>query len=124
MIRHEQVTLTLSGTSGNTNTTNPVVGRVLAIHLDFGTGMAATADTTISTPGNGVPALTILAITDSATDAWYYPRHQVHGSTGTALTLEGTEPLVEAVPVADHINIAVAQGTDTKTLTVTILYEQ
>ena len=31
-------------------------------------------------------AVTLLTITNSATDAWYYPRRQIEGNTGAQVT--------------------------------------
>jgi hypothetical protein len=56
--------------------------------------MTATTDITLALSS---PAQTLMVISDSATDAWYYPRHQVHGSTGTGLTYDGTRVVAEVV---------------------------
>jgi len=107
---------------GNAVTKNVVRGRVLAVHLDYGTGQAATSDVTIATVN--APVNTLLTVTDSNTDGWYYPRHQVHSEAGAGLTYDDTRKVQEAVPVCDHIKVSVAQGNDTKTVTATILVEE
>ena len=127
MIRRVKIaTITLVGAdgsaAGNAQTPAPVVGRVLAIHINHSSGGAATSDVTIATVES--PTTTILTITDSATDAWYYPRAQVHGVTGTALTMDGTRLLVESLAVSDYIKATVAQGDSAETVDVTILYEE
>ena len=44
-----------------------------------------TTDTTLSSPGGPV-SVTLLTITNSVTDAWYYPTHQLDDSSGSAIT--------------------------------------
>jgi len=45
----------------------------------------------------------------------YYPRHQVHGNTGAALTLDGTRIAFDEPLVCGVIQVAVAQGGAAKT---------
>lgn len=96
------------GSATGSATVGPVNGKVLGIYLDFHADQAATTDTTVATVH--APISTILTITDSKTDAWYYPRHQVHGATGTALTLDGTRLMVEPLVVRDYIKVSWAQA--------------
>jgi len=122
-IRTQQVTLTPVGVAGSATAngqTGVISGYVVAVHLEF-TTQPATADVTIATVN--APIKTILTITDSATDAWYYPRHLVHGETGTALT--GTAGGDRTpIPVDDHIKVTIAQGDAVANgLVATILYE-
>lgn len=123
MIRTEKLTVTTSGSNGNatgSGQTGVISGRILAVHIDF-TSEPNTTDVTIATAH--APILTFLTITSSNTDAWYYPRAQVHGLTGTALTFDGTRTVNEPVPVDDHISVTVAEGDNAGTVAVTILYE-
>lgn len=85
-------------------------GKLCAVKLKIG-DLAATSDITI-TVTNTPDAVdhTLITLTDVSADAVYYPRHQVHGNTGAALTLDGTriafdEPLVDGM-----IKVALAQG--------------
>ena len=45
----------------------------------------ASTDTTLSSPGDPV-SVTLLTVTNSATDAWYYPTHQLDDNSGSAIT--------------------------------------
>ncbi len=125
MIDLVTLSLTLSGTSGNVTSGSAVMGRILAIYLEYQSGTDAGTDVTIATAASSsLPANTILTITDSATSGWYYPRHQVHSNAGAALTLDGTRANVDTVPVYDKLKISVAQSTTAKTITAYILYER
>ena len=113
-------TITAAGEAGSAVGTvvskYPIVGRVLGVHFDVGgtltpTVVAGTPSQTILTPG----ALTA--------DAWYYPRLGVHSYGGTALTLEGTEPVAEAPAVVGYVEARVADGGTDDTLTVTVVWE-
>jgi hypothetical protein len=58
--------------------------------------------------------LTILTLTNANNDAMYYPRHQVHGSTGTALTLDGTR-IAFTEPIANgFLKLVVSSGGNAK----------
>ena len=102
-------------------TTGPVNGKVLGVYIDYDASQAAPADLIVATVH--APIVTLLTITDSKTDGWYYPRHQVHGSDGTALTMEGAEPLVEPVAVRDYVKASVAQADDTHPIRVYLVVE-
>lgn len=110
MIRKIKVTVTLAGSagaaSGNGNFSTPLNGRVLAVYIDPGS-QPSTLDVTIKATA---PDMTILTATDVAAAAWYYPRTQVQGPTGTGLTYDGTRTVNEALPVDGEINVAGAQG--------------
>ena len=58
---------------------------LLAARMDFHASAPGTTDTTLSSPGGPV-AVTLLTITNSSTDAWYYPTHQLDDNTGSAIT--------------------------------------
>ena len=58
---------------------------LLAARMDFHASAPGTTDTTLSSPGGPV-AGTLLTITNSSTDAWYYPTHQLDDNTGSAIT--------------------------------------
>ena len=84
MIRTYVIDITTTGTAGSATgsgtTTRPVNGHLEAVKVDF-TSQAATADTTI-VDGMGQP---ILTLTNSNTDAWYYPHPDIHDPTGSVL---------------------------------------
>jgi len=107
--------------AGTVTSEHPIVGELLAVHLNFG-GTTATTDTTLATVH--APTKTLLSISNSVTDAWYYPREQMHNTSGSALTLDGTQPRVGMIPVCDHLRVTVAQANADETLDVTVLYKE
>ena len=58
---------------------------LLAVRLDFHASAPGTTDTTLSSPGGPV-SVTLLTVSNSVTDAWYYPTHQLDDSSGSAIT--------------------------------------
>ena len=58
---------------------------LLAVRMDFHASAPGTTDTTLSSPGGPV-AVTLLTVSNSVTDAWYYPTHQLDDSSGSAIT--------------------------------------
>lgn len=101
----------------------PVFGRLVAVEWidgSFDDGVDGTLSV-IRTP-SGVD-LTLLTLTDANNDALYYPRHQVHGSTGAGLTLDGTRLLVEMPIITGTLQLVIAQGGDAKTGGCIVYYE-
>ena len=88
---------------------------LLAAYLTFHASAPASTDTTLSSPGDPV-AVTLLTITNSATDAWYYPGIQMDDNAGSAIT-------GAYIPAILHGNLLVElAGSDalTDALTMTI----
>lgn len=122
MIRTHKIPTITGNTSGTTN--RPVNGRVLAVYLDYNITPNVATDVTIATSGFAAPANTILTVTDSVTDGWFYPRHEIDDEAGAAVLYAATFGVHEAVPVDDYIKATVAQGDNDQTLDVWILVEQ
>jgi hypothetical protein len=123
MIRSVQQSITVAGTAGSATGSGtlgyPLSGLLHAVHYDF-TGAAATADTTttvVAATGSN-PALTILTLTDNNTTGFFYPRIQVCGVTGSALTLDGTRIATDRIPINGYLKTAIAQS-DAGTVIVT-----
>ena len=118
-------TITASGTNGSatgSDTTNETItGKVMGIYIDYGAGQATTTDVVIATAS--APVVTILTVTNSATDAWYYPRTQVHGSAGSGLTYDGTRVVIEPMAINDRVSVSVTGANDTKTVQVSLVVE-
>tara|TARA_Y100000310_G_scaffold203233_1_gene203493 strand:- start:63 stop:434 length:372 start_codon:yes stop_codon:yes gene_type:complete len=58
---------------------------LLAVYMNFHADAPASTDTTLSSPGDPV-SVTILTVTNSATDAWFYPTHQLDDASASAIT--------------------------------------
>ena len=56
-----------------------------AVYITFHASAPASTDTTLSSPGDPV-SVTLLTVTNSATDAWYYPSIQMDDNSGSAIT--------------------------------------
>jgi hypothetical protein len=111
------ITVTTTGSDGSAvgsgQTDLPVNGLLLAVHVDFSSGQAATADVTIAT--KNAPIRTLLTLTSTATDVWVDPRVQAKDNAGAAIDATYTY-----MPVADHITVDVAQADNNETVTVTL----
>ena len=108
----------LGAGAGSGDTDAYVRGHIYAIHLAFEDGLPLTTDVTVTATD---PALTILTITDSITDTWYYPVAVNTSNVGAALTA------YDRLPVNSRIHVAIAQTypiTGYNTITATILWGQ
>ena len=86
----EKHTIKVSTTGSSGSATGSLVTafpycELLAARLDFHASAPGTTDTTLSSPGGPV-SVTLLTVSNSATDAWYYPTHQLDDATGGAIT--------------------------------------
>lgn len=122
-VRKIEVEVTVAGSAGSATgsaqTSTPLSGRVLAVHLDY-TTQAATADVTVKALE---PDLAILTVTNANTDAWFYPRTQIQDAAGVGVTFDGTNEVYEAVPVDGYIEVSVAQS-NAGTVVATLLVEE
>jgi len=110
------VPATAGAVSASARTTAPVMGHIYAINLDYGSTVTSTADITIS---QASPALTILSLTDTYTDGWYYPEAQATGSTGSAIS-----GAYDRLPAGDRLTVAAAEMISNTTVTATIYWGQ
>ena len=69
------------------------------------------------------PALTILTVSNNATDGWWHPRHKVADETGADVTYDGTNEVCEPVAIADHVNVKIDQANGGDSVTATVVYE-
>lgn len=112
------VTTTGSAGSASGGAMEPIpggFGRVVAVDVDFHASAPATTDVTLTAAGR-----TILAVTNSATDKTYYPRHAVQTSAGADIASRNEE-----APVAfDDLTVAVVQSNALDpAVTVTVILE-
>ena len=116
----EKYTIKVSTTGSSGSATGSLVTalpycELLAARLDFHASAPGTTDTTLYSPGGPV-SVTLLTVTNSATDAWFYPTHQLDDSSGSAIT-------GAYIPAVIHGNLLVElAGCDalTDALTMTI----
>lgn len=115
MIRTAIARVTTTGSAGSatgTGYTEAFSGLVVDIRLDFHASAPATTDTTIAHDPTGYGNL--IVVTNSATDAVYYPRVEVMDATGTAVT-----DVMEMYAVSGRLSVALA-GCDALTNAVVV----
>ena len=98
--------------TANATTTNVVAGLVHAVYLQYlDSPPAGTCDVTVATAGVAHPAVTILAITNAATDGWFLPRAATHSTAGAAAlyAAAGTAGN-DLLPIADLVKVTIAQA--------------
>jgi hypothetical protein len=117
---------TISGTTivGGTLTayTNTVArGNIKAIHVDYDSTAAATADLVLSDN----EGQTILTLTDINTDGWYYPRANAQDATGVdRVFIAAGQKIPVEFTVFSLLKLVLAQAGDLKTIKVTFLVEE
>jgi hypothetical protein len=102
-IATEKVYITTTGTAGNatgSGTTNPIMGFLLDVYLDYHASCPATADVTISQDTFRAACV----ITNNATDKWIEPRKQTCDPAGADT---GSYDLI---PINGPITVAIAQA--------------
>lgn len=114
MIKSFTLTATSVGSNGSATgeatSENVVNGFLVALSVDY-TGEPATTDLTIT---QVLPALTILTMTDTATDAIKAPRLSCVTTANVAITDSNGY-----VPLCGYVKIAIAQGDNNGTVAVT-----
>ena len=92
---------------------------LLAVYMNSHADAPASTDTTLSSPGDPV-SVTLLTVTNSATDAWFYPTHQLDDSSASAITgayipaivhgnllteLAGSDALTDALTMTIYVRV-------------------
>lgn len=108
-----------SGASTATATSDgPVDGEVIAVHLNYlDSPPGASTDVTLVETGVS-PAQTILAVTNAATSAWFYPMAQAKNQAAADITGMGRPIYVSA-----NIVLTIAQADDGDGVTATIVWD-
>ena len=116
----------LSGTTDGSGDavvySKPVRGAIKSIQVDID-GLTAGADTTITSDGE-LSAQAILTLTNSITNATYYPKVPVHDVLGAAVTYDGTNEIYGDIVVFGRIKCVVAEGGASKPFEVTVTVEE
>ena len=128
MLWKEAIAVTTAGADGSAVGTayshNTVMGYIHAAYVDYsGTLCPSTTDLTVGAAST--PTENIINLANGTTDAWIYPRRQVHNNAGTGLTLEGTEPVVDKYIVYDRVKVVVGDcNAITDAVTVYLFWEE
>jgi hypothetical protein len=115
------------GTDGeataNTDSAVVVSGRVVGVSVRYNDSPpAATTDVVIKTKGTAprIPTITLLTLTDSATDVFKMPRAITHGTTGSVLA---SLAVAEPYPIDDFVNVKIDDANAGDSVDVWLLLE-
>lgn len=97
-------------------------GKVLVLQTDVN-GLDAGADTTITSDGD-LSAQTLLDLTDTNTNATYYPRIPAQDNAGSDVTFDGSNEIYTEFVVSGRLKAVIAQGGDTKDFVIWALVEE
>lgn len=96
--------------TASARTSQPISGRVIAIHLTYVDSPPATTDVTVVEAVN-VPALSVLTVTDANANGWFYPAWTNVGS--------GTSDVF----VSDNLLVTIAQANNGDGVTAVIVWD-
>lgn len=117
-VRSAKTTVTVIGTAG-TGIIPVIDGRLLAVHIDYEAGTAATTDVSLARQSDDlIPAETLLTISNTSTSGWYRPRAALIDNVGSAITGG-----YDTYGISGQLVVTVAQSTAAKEITVTVIYE-
>lgn len=95
--------------AANASTGVVITGRIVAVglvYLDSPPG--ASTDVTIATTGANGPAQTVLALTNAATNGWFYPRVATVSTAGAASLYAGSGTAVnDYIAIHDVVNVKI-----------------
>jgi hypothetical protein len=110
------LTVNITGTAGSAtgSLTSPdsLNGTLRAVLLDYPASISTTTDLLLTTVS---PVATILSLTNTYTDNWYYPGVQLYGNTGSGLSA------YVAMPIDDYVTVTVSQSTSS-TMTIYLIW--
>lgn len=103
--------------AGTFTSGDAVLGRLYAVEwVDGDLADGVDAVLSVTNRESGVDR-TLLTLTDANSDAFYYPREQVHSNAGAGLNYndESDEPVVDLPLVDGVLSLVIADGGDKKT---------
>ena len=99
-----------------------IAGQLLAIEwIDGDLADGVDVVITMQTRGNA-PALTLLSKDNVNSDAWYYPRTQMHDTAGAAVTYDGTRVIYDKLVITGSPRMVISNGGNAKTGGCTLYY--
>jgi len=105
-----KASLTPSGSAGSASGTAAFEqladGKLYAVYLDYGS-VATTTDVDIKLAD---PAVSLLTVSNNATDGWYFPRHRPVSNTAAGFGA-AVDDASQMLPVVGALNLVVAQST-------------
>lgn len=117
------VTLTVNSAADGSGAASDAVirsGEILAVGLDYAATAAAGTDVVLSCVNGPGPALTIITVSDTKADGWYYPRAAAVNPANAAIA-------GSALPIPFHgnlrVTVAQAGGALAGVVKATVFYE-
>lgn len=109
-----------AGTStSNATSSVRICGKVKGVYVRYnGSPPAGSTDLTVATSGTSHPAVTILTLSNAATDGWFYPNAQIHTTAGAAIADQYT-----GIPIADFVKVTIAQANDADSADIWLLFD-
>jgi hypothetical protein len=118
-IEKHELRVSTTGSSGSATGFSALavpLSELLAVHVDYHASAPGTTDLTLKSP-SGPVSVTVLTVSNTNSDAWYYPKIQDHDNAGAAITGSYSDPPL------DHFTADLAQCdalTDAVILTIYI----
>lgn len=105
--------------TNNATSTVALSGVVRSIYVRYNDSPpAGTTDVTIATAGTNAPALTLLTLTDAATDGWFNVFHAIVSNAGGAIADNYMQPVID-----DKVKVTIAQANNGDSADVWLLLE-
>jgi|SaaInl8_200m_RNA_FD_contig_31_801865_length_503_multi_3_in_0_out_0_1 hypothetical protein len=123
-IRRTQIAVTPAAGGAGVATANAVTpdivdGIIRGVYLEYtDSPPAGTTDVTIVEKSQD-PAVSVLTVTNAATDRWFFPLAQAQNQAAADITNQGA-PLA----VSDYLKVTIAQANNGDGVTATILWEE
>ena len=103
--------------TANATTSMPINGYIRAVYLAYlDSPPGATTDVTIE--GIQAPKVSVLTVTNAATDGWFYPMAQAKNQSGTDISGMGAP-----IAISDYVKVTIAQANDGDGVTMTLYWD-
>tara|TARA_Y100000310_G_scaffold126272_3_gene125047 strand:+ start:6840 stop:7214 length:375 start_codon:yes stop_codon:yes gene_type:complete len=107
-IEKHKIAVATTGSAGSATGTAVLAlpaSELVAVFLDFNASAPSTTDTTLKAIGGDLADITVLTVTNSATDGWYFPGEQMDDNAAAAITGAYQHPLIH-----QNLSIDLAQA--------------
>lgn len=112
------------GNGGSAETGEVIQGRVVRVDIDYAAGITTTTDLTLADATDLIDT-NVVNRSNTATDASIYPTVGLTNNAGTAVTYDGTRPIVDYYPIAGKLTATLTQTTAaTPAVTIEIYWLQ
>jgi hypothetical protein len=112
--------------TANATSTHVVTGKILSIILEYKGSPPGTTDVVVATSGSNHPAITLLTVTNAATDGMYLVRHKVVDEANVNISYEATnaKDIYDSPAITDSIKVTVSQANDGDSVVATLVVEE